>query len=655
VQSTDSPDAPSVCPLIVGGRSCTCASESAALGDKGVAERAAGMLVWYQRAPHEGRAEVRRGLDELLSCSRSRGRSALAAELLRISIMVRLIPDDTADGHDDAAKVESMLAEFSRIAEHDGDAVRFAEAAVFRALRAMRFGFGENALGDAAVALATLSDATAPPDTGEDLEDWHRREVRTLNGLVMVLLKLGAHELADEVSRRAVVVADEHGSIMERLVNQLNRVRLQVSWALRLERGGRDAAAATRFVGAAQTAHVAAGLWTIAHNREPGQGPLAIEECSIIGAAYALQRPSVGHLDMLIELHQHAHIPDDGIVLAVATSRCLMAAGRIDDALDELTRLRGEVRDNPESGLQLALHRELAIVDAAVRRAAGGPEGAVDGQGRGDTGPATGSEAVLRYATALEGELWALREARLTALRSHSEHHRLAREHGAVAAQALQDPLTGLPNRRALDLRLAEATSSPAAQPCTVALVDLDRFKAVNDAKSHAVGDSVLREIASSLRTTLRSHDMVARYGGDEFVVVLPATPLGVAVAALTRATEAVAALPPEAASGVTMSIGVAAAPLGSEPTAALAAADAAMYRAKRAGGNTVVSGLLGEVHRRPAPPRPPTPFPTVPRPSRTPPTERLPAQAPVPPTAPLPATHPYVPRRPGGTAVRTD
>src|SRR5690606_40572864 len=76
------------------------------------------------------------------------------------------------------------------------------------------------------------------------------------------------------------------------------------------------------------------------------------------------------------------------------------------------------------------------------------------------------------YASALENELWALREARHTALRSHAEQHRLAREHGAAAAQALQDPLTGLPNRRALDLRLAEAVADPAAQPCAVALID---------------------------------------------------------------------------------------------------------------------------------------------------------------------------------------
>ena len=105
--------------------------------------------------------------------------------------------------------------------------------------------------------------------------------------------------------------------------------------------------------------------------------------------------------------------------------------------------------------LALALHREFALADAAAAADRADPA-------RRDPG----ARRAGRYAAALESELWALHEAGISALRSHCENHRLsrahgalAREHGAVTAQLLEDPLTGLPNRRALDLRLAEATS----------------------------------------------------------------------------------------------------------------------------------------------------------------------------------------------------
>jgi diguanylate cyclase (GGDEF)-like protein len=553
------------CALLTDGTECRCAEDVGLLDARVLVERATDKFLWQQRAGAEGRAAARRGLDAMLAAARLRGPSFLVNELVRLGAMLRILGEDLAD----VAESGALLAELAELAELAGDARMVGEVAAMRAHRTLGFGHAEDALADAATAFAILTDAPVPT-VAEDA----RRLSRALNGLVLVLLKLGVHELADGVSQQAIAVAAVHGTPMERLVHQLNRIRLQLSWALRLERGGRLAAAATRLLGAAETARAAGVLWSDALDRAPEGG----RDCSIIRSAYALARPSADHLAVLEGVAATAHFTDDRIVLAIATARCLAAAHRRADAAAVLRPLRDElVDDRSEPGLAISLHRELTRIESGTDR----------------------SDALSRYSAALEEELWALRESRLTALRSHSERHRLAREHGAVAAQALQDPLTGLPNRRALDLRLREISASASGQPCAVALIDLDRFKAVNDARSHAAGDAVLRAVASSLRTALRAQDLVVRYGGDEFVVVLPATTLPVAQAALTRATRAVAALPVDTGAGVTMSVGVVRMPLASAPDDALEAADAAMYRAKRAGGNRVLGALAEPALRR--------------------------------------------------------
>ena len=553
------------CALLAGDAECRCAADVALLDGRLLAERATAKFLWQQRASAEGRVAARRGLDAMLAAARPFGPSFLVNELVRLGAMLRILGEDPAD----VAESGALLTELAELAELAGDPRMVGEVAAMRAHRTLGFGHGEDALADAATAFAILTDAPVPA-AAEDA----RRLSRALNGLVLVLIKLGVHELADGVSRKAIAVAAAHGTAMERLVHELNRIRLQLSWALRLERGGRLAAAATRFLGAAESARAAGVLWSDALDRTPEGG----RDCSIIRSAYALARPSADHLVVLDAVAATAHFTDDRIVLAIATARCLMAAHRRADAAAALRPLRDElVDDRSEPGLAISLHRELSRIESGSDR----------------------SDALLRYSAALEEELWALRESRLTALRSHSEHHRLVREHGAVAAQALQDPLTGLPNRRALDLRLREISTSANGQPCAIALIDLDRFKAVNDARSHAAGDAVLRAVASSLRTALRAQDLVVRYGGDEFVVVLPATTLPVAQAVLTRATQAVAELPVDTGAGVTMSVGVVRMPPAGSPDAALADADAAMYRAKRAGGNRVLGGAVPEQLRR--------------------------------------------------------
>ena len=124
----------------------------------------------------------------------------------------------------------------------------------------------------------------------------------------------------------------------------------------------------------------------------------------------------------------------------------------------------------------------------------------------------------------------------------------------------------------------------------SVALLDIDKFKAINDTHSHLVGDEVLRRVARIVRTAVRLGDMAARYGGEEFGLVLPDTRLEEAAAVCERVRAAVAEADWELVRPglrVTLSVGVS---QEGRPELALAVADQRLYAAKRGGRNRVVS-----------------------------------------------------------------
>ncbi len=161
------------------------------------------------------------------------------------------------------------------------------------------------------------------------------------------------------------------------------------------------------------------------------------------------------------------------------------------------------------------------------------------------------------------------------------------------------DPLTGLGNRQAMNRKLAVECERQARnrQPCCVALVDLDRFKAVNDTHGHKAGDTVLRSLASLLAASIRPYDEVFRLGGDEFVVCLPNADPRAAWAIVERLRLRVArwSIPLAGDARVQMTVSVGVAPLVGERgvEAALEAADQALYAAKGNGRDRVhVRGL---------------------------------------------------------------
>ena len=181
--------------------------------------------------------------------------------------------------------------------------------------------------------------------------------------------------------------------------------------------------------------------------------------------------------------------------------------------------------------------------------------------------------------------------ARLVGMRARSKRQQLALEQALEQNRLLatQDALTGCLNRRAMTERLGRAMALVArfGTPCSVILIDLDHFKQVNDRFGHGAGDEVLRTVAELTRGQLRDVDTVARWGGEEFLVLLPATPAGEAMSCAERLQAKLAearfpAISPE----LRLSFSAGVASIGREERLAnlIDRADKAMYQAKQAG-----------------------------------------------------------------------
>ena len=184
-------------------------------------------------------------------------------------------------------------------------------------------------------------------------------------------------------------------------------------------------------------------------------------------------------------------------------------------------------------------------------------------------------------------------EARvMAAVRVKRLHDALVEANRRLAAQALTDELTGLANRRhgGHQLQREIALAVRHGRLLALARVDVDHFKAINDTHGHQAGDAVLAEVARRLAATVRGGDELARWGGDEFVAILPGTDRNGALHAAERLRAAVAAAPIAIAGGelaVTVSVGWAHW-VGDTPDDLLARADRALYRAKDAGRSAV-------------------------------------------------------------------
>jgi diguanylate cyclase (GGDEF)-like protein len=288
-------------------------------------------------------------------------------------------------------------------------------------------------------------------------------------------------------------------------------------------------------------------------------------------------------------------------------------AGQLQARLDELEDERGRLRDAiTRFGEALAASHDVGqllrvIAEAAVEAtgATGGrlvadggdvvETGTPDAQGEMLELPITAGRETFGTLT-LVGEHFTV-EQRMTAssLASHAaialENARL---HRIVERQALVDGLTGVSNRRHCEEALTSeiARADRLGTTLTLVLADLDDFKAINDEHGHAAGDDVLREFAAVLRATLRDSDLAGRWGGEEFLLLLPGADAvgGAQLADRVRSSLAERSFLGNdgAVVSVTCSFGVAQHQTGGDERDLFAAADRALYRAKREGKNRV-------------------------------------------------------------------
>jgi diguanylate cyclase (GGDEF)-like protein len=162
-----------------------------------------------------------------------------------------------------------------------------------------------------------------------------------------------------------------------------------------------------------------------------------------------------------------------------------------------------------------------------------------------------------------------------------------------LETQAQHDSMSNTLRRDAFMERVAQEVAAARRQGSSMALLmmDLDNFKAINDTRGHPVGDQVIVDFANHARQALRAQDAIGRYGGEEFVVLLPRTGIDAALAIAEQIRRRVADAIVPALPRYTVSIGVASSALGAMETGALFdAADKALYAAKRAGKNRVIA-----------------------------------------------------------------
>ncbi|MGZ4493651.1 MAG: GGDEF domain-containing protein [Nocardioides sp.] len=428
-----------------------------------------------------------------------------------------------------------------------------------RAVAHVRKGAIELALLDLARAEVALDDCD---DVG--LRNWAHTGLGMGYSLLRLYELCGPHfEQALENDASPLPIAHS------RVVDLLNLSETHLRWADELERalpyeGSDDDVEVHRKVG-----HDYAVLAEAEARIDSPEGLLASTRALVL-TSRPRRAAAATVSELRAELNGTRHLAHlgDRAVLGAALARSLWRSGEREEALAEAAR----AAESADEAADWQVAASVRWLQVEMQASAGVP----------------GAQAGREYARLLSRVLWQQRLSTLQGATAALDVERL--RHTALAAEraAHEDPLTGVGNRRALDQALRELDirhAAPDQGPRTSLLVvDLDRFKAVNDTHGHVVGDAVLRAVADTLRSVARAEDVVARLGGDEFVLLAHGTDEVTGRRLADRVSRAIGEVEVATPSGplrLAASVGVATTGPQVEAGQLLSAADAAMYGAK--------------------------------------------------------------------------
>lgn len=459
-----------------------------------------------------------------------------------------------ADRHEEALTVAESLMQHYRETGNSASMLQILGQSI-----TARFarGEGNRALDELADALAELS----------NLREARRASASAFLTVANAASAAGLYEMSASLLRRATEMAHVVAlPFLSRMVDA-TVARNELRLAADLEVIGRTDEAAARYREALRAAVRAQSGEPTNHWRRAGR----LYE----GFAWtSMGEPEIGRIALLEALGPRS-VPldnEDTLIMRLGLARACTALGLTHDARTHLQLTVGRM-DRTYSHLW-----QVAIVLAAAE---------VDRIEHGDH-PAMKH---AMYATqVLANSLWEERERRLEAVMVRMEMLALAQENARVGQAATEDPLTRLGNRRRLDDALAEFGGVEDEAVC-VLFIDLDTFKRVNDAFSHATGDQVLMKVADLIRRETRDADVLVRYGGDEFVIMLRGADLNTAVRVGERIRAAVESYPWRQLArglGATISVGVAERRTGMTYLDVLSAADSALRAAKELGRDRI-------------------------------------------------------------------